>query len=344
MPIRNSSHRSCRLPAEILLSATILAFSAALASSQELDVRDALRQGGVVARVGETVITAVELEREMVRRSGGAPGRLSTLEQRRALLDDLIRRRAIAETARREGYAEHPEVRAVLEHAMVAKFIREHLDQELAEVSISEQDIESFYQSHLDDYTEPERLRVALILIAVPPGASAHQVAELERRAESIRAQASGAGDDDFAALARRHSDDHASRYSGGNVGWIRRTGRPLKWGAEVVDAWFALRHPGEVGPVVRGDQGFFIVRMSERTEARLRPLGALRTGIEHRLRKARRDELREAFYARMLAALRLEVNDELLEALEGPTQSDSAVRRPPPIPETKSTGIKEQS
>ncbi len=281
----------------------------------------------VLASVDGVPITVERFAREMARRGGGRPGRFETIEERRALLDEMVRQRALAVTARNEGYAEHPEIQILLEQAMVAKFTRDHLDGLLAEASVSEDEIESYYREHRADYTEPERVRGALILIEIPRGASPERRAELEREAESIRARAAEADSSGFAALARRHSDDRASRSLGGGIGWIRRTGRPLKWGEEVVDALFALEEPGDVGPVVRGEKGLWVVQLVARDEARLRPLEQLRAGIEHRLVKEQRDLLRRQFYRRIETALELEVNGELLEALEVPAGG------PPPVP-----------
>ena len=281
----------------------------------------------VLATVGDVTITVDHFMREMARYSHGRPDRFTTAEERRALLDQLIREQAVALTARQQGYAEHPEILALVEQAMVAKFTRDHLDKRLAEASVADEEIEGYYQSHSEQYTEAARVRGAVILIAAPPDATAEEVAELERQAAEIRARAIESGAEGFGALARRHSADRASRPLGGSIGWIRRTGRPLRWGEEVVDTLFSLKQPGDIGPIARSDKGFWVIQLLERDEPRLRSLESVRAGIERLLLKERRALLREQFYRQIEDALQPKINSELLEDLNVPAAG------PPPIP-----------
>jgi len=311
-----------------LIAALLAAVSIPGAGAEE-----AFKGGRVLATVGGEAITIAEFEREMQRRSGVMPGHFATLEHRRELLDELVRDTALELAARRDGYAEHPDVQKILRQAMVSKYVDDHLDSLLAEAAVSEADIERHYREHADDYRVAERVRGAIILIEIPRNATQEALVELEKKAAAIREEAARAADDrEFAALARRRSDDRATRYLGGNIGWITSGGRSLKWGDEVVEALLALGGPGEIGPVVRGENGFYVVRLIEREAARVRPLEQVRAGIGHRLLKERRDRLREEFYAGLLQSLEVAQNNELLESVEGPPGAHRPLE-PPPLP-----------
>ena len=54
----------------------------------------------ILALVGQTSITAAEFRQEMIRRGGALPGQYATVEQRRALLDEMILFEAQVERAR----------------------------------------------------------------------------------------------------------------------------------------------------------------------------------------------------------------------------------------------------
>jgi hypothetical protein len=92
----------------------------------------------VLARVGERDIGVADLEREMARRAEDGGASFATAEQRRALLDDLIRREVLAQNARRAVYQEHPEVVATLERALVAQFQQDQVEKRLADLGVSD--------------------------------------------------------------------------------------------------------------------------------------------------------------------------------------------------------------
>lgn len=102
------------------------------------------------------------------------------------------------------------------------------------------------------------------ILFMVPPGTPAAQKEEIQTRARAVLDSAkSGA---DFAALARRHSDD-GSAEQGGDLGYFSR--------GDMVPAFekavFALSDSGDVGTdLVRTQFGYHIVRLTGRRTAEL--------------------------------------------------------------------------
>lgn len=320
--------------AKLVVVVAGLSICLSVVSSSRAAAQDPFQGARALAVIAGETITVAEFEREMARR-GVQRGQFESPESRRELLDELVREKALEMAARRDGYAEHPEVQEVQRRVMVSKYIDDRLDSLLTEAAVSEEDIERHYREHSDEYRLAGRLRGAIILIAVPPKAAADKLAELEKKARSVRDQANGADDRAFALLARRHSDDGATRYLAGNIGWITDRGRPLKWPPEVVEALFALRNPGEIGPLVRGDKGFYVVRLVEREDARLRPLEQLRAGIAHRLLKERRDQLRADFYAGLFGQLEVAQYNEVLESVEAPVGAPGLLA-PPPVPDVR--------
>lgn len=309
---------------------TLAAFAAVL-----LGIPPAFAEAETNARVLATVagnpLTVSEFFQEIERHDPHAVASMSA-EQRRDLLKALIRERTLAWTARQAGYAEHPEVLAIAEQAMVEKFKKERLDALLAEVSVSDEEIEGHYLAHQEEYTAPEKVRAALILIAIPTRATEEVIKNLEKRALAVHDEAVAADDAGFAALARHHSDA-SNRYAGGNIGWIHRGGRPLKWGEETVNALFALQEAGEVAPLIRTESGFYIARLLERKARKLRPLKQFRTGIEHQLVKERRDQVREQFYREIEREAETVIYGEILDSLELPQYDNTQRRLPPPVP-----------
>jgi parvulin-like peptidyl-prolyl isomerase len=85
---------------------------------------------------------------------------------------------------------------------------------------------------------------------------------DTEAKAEELLAQLQAGAD--FAALARDHSMDVATRENGGDVGWFPRG----LVAPELEAAAFALQ-PGEISDVVYLGEGYHIIQVAERQAAR---------------------------------------------------------------------------
>ncbi len=291
-----------------------------------------------VALVGEEPITVERFHGEMLRRGGQRPGQYATTEQKRALLDEMVRFEALAAQARAAGYDRDPETLEVLKRLMVARYQRDALEARLAGLEVSDEEIERFYAENEDEFARPERSRAAIVFIEVPKGASKTVREQREQRARAALAEAHTLDPEvaHFGSVAIRYSDDRASRYRGGVIGWLSRgSSQRYKWGDEVVQAVLALERPGELGPLVQTDAGYYLVRLVDREQSAVRPLGALRDGLRNRLLHEKQAAMREAFEREALAGHSVEVDEALLAAIEAPTPptNGEAMLRPPSLP-----------
>lgn len=91
--------------------------------------------------------------------------------------------------------------------------------------------------------------------VVVQPQASDTAEAVARRQAEDLLERVRGG--EDFAELAREHSDDRGSAELGGDLGWFRR-GRMVR---EFEDVAFALTD-GQVSEIVETDYGFHIIKV----------------------------------------------------------------------------------
>lgn len=290
----------------------------------------------ILALVGQTPITTSDFRQEMIRRGGALPGQYATIEQRRALLDEMILFKAQVERARTEGYEQDPVVVALQEKTMVRRFREDRLETSLNTLEISEPELRAFYDAHAGDYSRPERRQAAIIYIAAGPDATEEELKALEARAEAVKAEAAqlGSGIRHFGALAVRHSDDRVSRYRGGVIGWLATDSRQTyKWEPEVVAAIMALEEPGEFGPVLRTPSGIYLVRLVNRETARIRPYEDLRDGFRVQLLRKKRNELQNAFLNEVLEGVPVVVDEAKLASINPvgpPAESDQS---PPPLP-----------
>ena len=125
-------------------------------------------------------------------------------------------------------------------------------------LTIKPQDQRSYYDAHLDQYSKA-KVRVILISYTENPsekhGLSA---SEARRKAEGIvKELRTGA---DFAALAKKYSEDASTAAHGGVLGTL---GRKDDYQPAIKSAVFAMR-PGQVSDPVALPNGFYILKVDE--------------------------------------------------------------------------------
>lgn len=171
----------------------------------------------------------------------------------------------------------------------------------------TEEEIRLFYEQSRELYMEPERVRVAQILIRSSPNDPPDQRSAARARAEQIRARLLAG--EAFEDLARKHSEA-PSAPKGGDLGFFRRGDMVPKF-EEV-----AFSTPvGEISSVFETPFGFNIVKVLEKREPRPRPLEQVRPDILVRLAKLKEATTLSQALNALLEKARVEILDPALAA-----------------------------
>jgi parvulin-like peptidyl-prolyl isomerase len=133
------------------------------------------------------------------------------------------------------------------------------------DVQVSRAEVEGYYHSHIADFSTMETIRIRQILVS-PRDGSATAMAAARARADSLLARARAG--EDFAELARRNSDDPASRDGGGDMGLITRGQMVPEFERQA----FALE-PGQLGGPVVTELGFHVLQCVEHDHPEVTPL-----------------------------------------------------------------------
>ncbi len=142
--------------------------------------------------------------------------------------------------------------------------------------TVTEEQIKTYYDEHSKDYfQQPERVKVRHIMLRLPEGASQEEKDQALAKALKIYGEAQTG---DFAALARKYSDD-ASAANGGEIGWVNR-GEMIK---VFEDAVFALKQD-EVSRPVLTPFGYHIIKAEAKEPARMRSLAEVHDEIQKTL------------------------------------------------------------
>jgi len=161
-------------------------------------------------------------------------------------------------------------------------------------ITISPHMIEEYYQNHIRDFLQPDRVKLRMIYLA--PESSA----EVEAQAKEVLAQVESGVD--FAVLARKYSD--YNRAGGGlfmdQGGWAEREG--LK--GELADVAFRLR-PGQASgilslPSAKGPPAYYLLQVEEVKKATVTPLSSIRDAIESTLVAAESEKVQKEWIERL--------------------------------------------
>jgi parvulin-like peptidyl-prolyl isomerase len=133
-------------------------------------------------------------------------------------------------------------------------------------------ELRQYYQNHVALFTEPEQVRLSLILLRVDPSSPRSAWDKARQEAEAIlKRLASGA---DFSEAARLHSSDTTAQ-NGGDMGYLHRGMLPQDM-YKVIDKL----HRGELSPPLQLLEGIAIVRLEDRIAARLKDFEDVRQRV----------------------------------------------------------------
>lgn len=153
------------------------------------------------------------------------------------------------------GLTREQAIESVRKRLAVDRYIDETITRH---IQADEQEVRAYYDSNLERFREPLRVRVSQIQINCGRNAPADHVEDRRRRAGEILEMIRAGGA--FETIAREFSEDRSAALDG-DIGIVKKgTTYP-----ELEQAAFALE-AGEVSDIVRTDAGFHIIRVTQRS------------------------------------------------------------------------------
>lgn len=177
-----------------------------------------------------------------------------------------------------QAYYERNRAQFTTPESVHLQYAELRLEQVNPQVALAESDLRAEYERNRDRYVQPEKRRARHILIEAP--GEKEDPAALERAQRVLAEAQSGA---DFAALARKHSQDPGSAAQGGDLGWAERN----YFVAPFAEALFSMA-PGEIRGPVRTEFGYHIIRLEEVQPGGVQTFEQARPELEAQLRRDR--------------------------------------------------------
>lgn len=168
----------------------------------------------------------------------------------------------------------------------------------------TEAEVAAAYETNKAHLVMPRQYHIAQIVLTVKPDATPKEDEDVHKKALDIRAQAVRPNAD-FAALARKDSQEAQSAEKGGDVGWIREPDMI----PAVRDTVSGMIESGISQPI-RVPDGWHILKLLAMKPAGQIPLDEARPQIVAALRQARAQRLMRAHLDDMLKAQPIQLNE----------------------------------
>jgi len=178
---------------------------------------------------------------------------------------------SLYDTVRRQGF----DRRAYREQIRKQIAIQQLVDREISsQISVSESEVSNFLENTRARARRDEEYDISHIYISIPESASRDQVAAARARAEEVHRQLQAGAD--FARAAVTYSQG-ADALKGGALGW-RSVGQLPELFVNALDKL----QPGGVTDVLRGPNGFHILRLNDRRGGAVTEQAVQQTQVRH--------------------------------------------------------------
>lgn len=294
--------------------------------------RPGAKSGPVVAEGRELVVTAGELRARIDEAPAQLRARYAGLEQKKELLETILRFELLAREARRQGLDRDPEVQATLKKLAVQRLLREQLDGRDRATDATE--ARRYYDEHRDEFVKPERVRAQLVWLDAPEGSPqrAARAGEVRRLLARLKAD-EPRNPLAFSNLARESSQDAATRAAGGDLGYRTREELAAQYSEELAAAALALSAPGQTSGVVETRRGLALLKLTARQPAVNRTFEEVKEQLAARAVREKRGQELDALVKGLLDKASVTIHDRELEkiAVAGLPGAETAPAGPPP-------------
>ena len=283
----------------------------------------------VVAKVGDRTITLGDYAATLERMDQFDRLRYQSPERRKELLQEIIDVELLAQDARKRKLDQEPEtqqaIRQVLRDAILADAKRDLP----APADIPEAEVRAYYEAHRDDYRDPERRRVAEIVVKDKD--TANKIITLARKTNS---REWGELFNTHSTVPLRKGPEGQPVEMAGDLGLVGPPGDPRgdnpRFSAEVRAAAFEI---GEIGEVlsrpVQASDGFHVVRLLGKSAAHERSFSDADRSIRVALLQAKIAEREKALEAELRRQFPVTIDEHALAKVELPPPTEPPTDHP---------------
>lgn len=282
----------------------------------------------VVATVAGHQVTRKDLEMALVAKEA------RKIEQKGIILQQIIQEESIFQAARAAKFDEDPTVAAAVKQLIVARYRERHLAS--TNVLATDNELEMAYAANQAKFSVAAMVNVSLIHIHSSPKSVPEKRLEAENKAKELLGKAKAMSMEDYAQLARDHSEDASTRYQGGQTGWMPLAGS-TRLDPSLHEAIAKLKEVGETAPLISVSNGFYIVRLVGLKPSAIRPLKDVADGLRYQIIRKKTEDLQQSKLAALVKGVEVRINESAVQSVQLPAVEPS---HPPLGPGTPTAQI----
>lgn len=284
----------------------MVSWSCAKEEISQTDAMAAAPDETVLARVNDVIITVKDLQDQLNRQTPYVRKRYESLSSRRDFLDNMIRFEVLAKEAANRGFHKDPAVVRSMKQVMIKKLLKAKLGEQVKLESITEEEMQAYFNEHRDEFSTDAQVRVAAIVL------------KRKREAQSVLKLATedgGKTNKAFRDLVDRYSVDEITKLRGGDLRYFNRATKEIPSG--VVSASFSLSEIGEVAGPIQTKNGFYVIKLMGKRPALNRTFEQVRTKIQNRIYQNQRTAAQKAYVRRLKSSANVQVFEKNLQKIK---------------------------
>src|SRR3990170_4749732 len=166
----------------------------------------------------------------------------------------------------KEGISIEDYKREIMEQLIIMKLVNREVK---SKISVSDKDVENYYESHKSDFRFPERIRIGYVNVPVKSSDSDDEVQKALGKINNIRRDLDN--NVSISELMKRYSDSGDIKFVS-DLGFIKK-GDLIP---ELENPAFSMNE-GEISDVIKTSTGFYVIQKIEIKKIEYRPLGEVK-------------------------------------------------------------------
>jgi parvulin-like peptidyl-prolyl isomerase len=254
-----------------------------------------------------------------------------TLEQR---LEELITSEVLFKEAVRIGLDRRPEIRLQIQQILAQSLLEKKVNKPVRERTITDQELQAYYNEHINEFRRPAQVRLADIFISVDPAAGSIQRMQKKELAEKVLAEVLAHQDErlGFGKRILKYSDT-PEKYPRGNTGFFDIEGKPIGLDPNLARQAFKLEKTSQVcQQVVEAADGYHIIMLTGRRHPLSRPFDKVKEQLRQRMYRERialaQTEYIESLKQKSEIKINQDVFDELVKEQQAKVEAANVERK----------------
>jgi peptidyl-prolyl cis-trans isomerase C len=202
-------------------------------------------------KINNIVVTVKDIEDKINKKIPFIRKRFKSKEKIKEFLNQYLAWELFALEARSKGLDKHKNVTSALRRILISRQKNKVLESRVTLDSITKNEVEKYYKSHLREFKRPERRRPAVIVVKTKEKAS-----EIIKTIESSKGKLRK-----FQKMVGKFSIDPYSKKRNGFLPFIDAESTKIE--KAIIDTVFKMKKSGKISKPVKVKNGWAIIRLS---------------------------------------------------------------------------------